>query len=304
MMPYRLRFAVAQNVHGMRPVSRGLERVLDQWLLEACGADTRDDAAIAGRIAAEIGPGETLVMALASGAGVHHFTHYSGWRPDHSWISNAEWGARLELVAETPDEYARDLGHVAAWMVVPDPDKAFRSVLLACPETDIMNGRWWRYAAGSLGAPMPTVDLGERLFGDEMYWMLGGDEVRAPTIRELSLGRRDYFAIDGGPVGYVRFADPDGVGHSSAFFDGVTSEFLAYRRSVMEREDWADVEDGFARIRQMLPRIQGFYDRAWTSGYWVVHFGIAPDVEPPAAELRITPRHGVTPGERTPRGSQ
>lgn len=144
---------------------------------------------------------------------------------------------------------------------------------------------------------MPTFDLGDHLFGDEMYWLLGGDEFRAPTIRELSLARRNYFAIDGGPAGYVQFADPNSVGFSSAFFDEASPQYLAHQRSVLEQEEWGGLEDSIPRVLQMLPRIRRFYERAWTSGYWVVHYGYVTEVEPPPTELRIEPlpRRGAVP---------
>lgn len=290
LMPSILRFVCVRDSRGMRPVSRALDRCITAWLGEARLGEPSAGAEAAALMAAEICEGEALELALAGGIGDYRFTHYTGWRPDHTWYGQTEWQARLELNARTPHEYAQVLDDVAGWLVVAEPHGEYCSVLAACPEADVVSGRWWQLATGRSGAPMTTLELGSRPFADELFWLLGGKAIKAPSLRELDASKSHFFAIDGGPAGFVRFAGPDAVGSSSGFLDSVGAGYLDYQRAELEGEKWGDLETVFPRVRELVPAMRRFYDRAWNSDYWVVHLGYVDTLPELPLECEFSPQ--------------
>ncbi len=288
VMPSLLRFAGREASGSLRPSSRRLEATVKRWLHEARSAGNPATAVAAEMMAAEVADNEVLVLALVGGAGLHWFTHYSDWRPEHTWSQVAEWEARLTLAAATPGEFVAVLGKVENWLSVPDPRWMYRSALVGCPERDVVTGRWWEYATGARGAPMPILTPGRLRDMDELYWLLNADAVRSPTLRELNQKRSHFFAVADGPAGFVSFADPEQVGHGSGFLDRISGDDVERQRVRLEANGWPDPGAAFARLTELLPRLQRFYERAWNSGFWIVHCGSVDELPQLARQYHFT----------------
>jgi hypothetical protein len=295
LMPSHLRFIAVADDRGSRPVRRSLEAGFVAWLRRAQLTDVPEvDDALARSMASEVRNGKRLVVALVGGAGEYRFTHYERWQPDYSWSGVAEWEARLELKAETSDGFAQVLAKIVDWLRVPDPYAGRRSVLVACPERDIVDGTWWKYAIGSRGAPMPMLEIGEPRFAEEVFRATGASAARAPTLREFSGAKKHFFAIDDGPAGLVSFADTDGVGWGSGFLDRLDAGGLSRQHELLAAEGWPDVDYLFDRLNAVAPRMRAFYNRAYRSNYWIVHSGFGDELEQLATEYVVEAGAGST----------
>ncbi|MDJ0953390.1 MAG: hypothetical protein QNJ81_06900 [Acidimicrobiia bacterium] len=289
VMPAFLRFVGCDAGGSLRPASRRLEAMVKNWLHGARSAAGPSPASLAGMMAAEVAESETLVLALVGGAGVRWYTHYVDWRPDHTWSQTDEWEARLRLEATTARDYATVLRRIEEWLRVPESRWGYRSVLVGCPERDVVTGRWLDFATGAGGAPMPIVELGRLQEADDLFKLLHADAAKSPTLRELDGRKSHYFAAHTGPAGFVSFAAPDQVGHSSGFLDRVSADFIAEQRERLGSGGWRDVAEGLDGIRELVPTLHRFYDRARTNGFWVVHFGFTDELVELPREYRFAP---------------
>lgn len=277
LMPTLLRFVRVDDATGARPVTPDLEAAFVSWFNSAVLLNQNNEAsAVAHLMARDLADGSAVVAGVAGGSCVRQFTHYSGWKPDHSWRRSSEWGTRLELpyAGDGGSTYGRMLDEVGAWVsTVPDPLAAYRSVLVACPDDDLIAGRWWRYADGSRGTPMPIFDMGTPNDAEEFFRVSGGGDARAPILRELEVARSHVFAVRGGPAGFLQIADAVAVTRSSEFLDQLDESWLTGQEEILEAEDWADAEAAVARVRTMTPLLRRFYDRASQHGFSIVNFG-------------------------------
>ncbi len=289
VMPAFLRFGGFETGGSLRPASRRLEAMVKRWLHAARSGTAPSPSSLAGVMAAETARSETLVLALVGGAGVRWYTHYVDWRPDHTWSQADEWEARLRLEATAAHEYLAVLHQVEDWLQVPESRWGYRSVLVGCTERDVVSGRWANFATGSSGTPMPVLMLGRLQEADDLFRLLHADAAKSPTLRELDGRKGHYFATHAGPAGFVSFAAPDQVGHGSSFLDRVSADFVGEQRERLEARGWSDVEGELTRLRDLMPVLQRFYDRAWTNGFWVVHFGFTDQLVQLPQEYRFTP---------------
>lgn len=290
LMPSQIRFVGLADASGLRPVGRRLEASFAEWLRRVRMADVpANNFGLATALANEAKEEETVVVSLVGGVGEFRFTHYNGWLPDHSWHGLAPWGARFELLARTPDAFGRVLDDLAEWMCVPEARGDHRSVLVACPERDIIDGTWWRYATGVKGGPMPILEIGPTPFADEVLRTTGAAAARSPTLWELSSAQSHFFGIADGPAGYVSFADAEGVGWGSGYLDQLDAAALSQQRATLSAEDWPNLDRVFERLDSLVPRMREFYDRAYRSDYWIVHFGFTAELEQLPVEYVIQP---------------
>ncbi len=287
VMPSFLRFVGFETGGSLRPASRRLEAMVKRWLHEARAEPGPSPASLAELMAAEAAKSETLLLGLVGGAGVRWYTHYNDWRPDHSWSQAEEWEARLELEADTAHEFASVLRRVQEWLRVREPRWKYRSVLVGCAERDVVTGRWSKFATGASGVPMPVLELGRLQEADDLFSLLHADAAKSPTLRELDGRKGHFFAARPGPAGFVNFAAPDQVGHSSGFLDRVSADLVDRER--LEARGWLDIDGELSQLRDLLPTLRRFYDRAWRNGFWVVHFGFADELVELPEEYRFTP---------------
>ncbi len=275
LMPSFVRFVGLEREGSMRPASRRLESLVRQWLHDAQAGAGTDAGMVVRALTAEVRPGEALLLGLVGGSGVRHYTHYDSWRPVDTWSDAEEWETRLLVGAG--DGFAQSLAEVRTWLDVPENLAGYRSVLVGCPERDVVSGRWWRFATGVSGSPMPVLDLGSASVGSDVYRVLNVEAVRAPTLREFSDRKSHYFAVADGPTGFVSVADTDAVGQGSSFLDSIASRHVEEQLERIEALDQPEGEGAVRRVRESNPRLRQFYDRVWGSGFWLVHFRLRSD---------------------------
>lgn len=286
LVPNRIRFMCFENDSGSRPVTRTLESEFTKWFYRAiAGRDVLGGERVAALIACDIQPGESLLVAVASGRCERRYTHYTGWKPDHSWHGTSDWQVRLRIAGSDEHGYRRILGQIAEWVVLADYYGEYTSVLVACREADVVEGRWWRYADGSRGSPVPVVKLGPMESADELFWASGAGDARAPTLRELSMAESHFFSVAGGPSGFMRTAEPNQVSKGSEFLDRLDQGWIARQNTALGEEDWDDPEGAVRRLREIVPTLRRFYDRVDQQGFWLVHFAYVDEQSPLPEEV-------------------
>ncbi|MCP4309357.1 MAG: hypothetical protein GY926_22935 [bacterium] len=286
LVPNRIRYMCFENDAGSRPVTRTLEREFTKWFYRAIvDGDVPGAARVAALIARDIQSDESLLVAVASGRCERRYTHYTGWKPDHSWDGTSDWGVRLRIAGSDEAGYRKMLGGIAEWVVLADHYAAYTSVLVACPEADVVEGRWWRYADGSRGSPVPVVELGSMQSADELFWTSGASDARAPTLRELNMAGKHFFAVAGGPSGFIRIAEPDQITKSSEFLDRLDGSWIAGQRDVLAREEWGDLDETMRHLGEAVPTLRRFYDRVYRQDFWLVHFAFVDEQTPLPKEV-------------------
>lgn len=291
LIPSRIRFISVDDARGSRPTTKRLEAALQDWLLRVIMNDMPDDnRALAGLMAEDVKEGETVKVALVGGAGDHEFTHFTGWRPDDRWFDQEMWSVRVTLVGTTAAEYESALDQMVELLCLPEAKSQYRSVLVACPAREVAGGLWWEYAIGARGAPMPVLELGPMARVGEIFLTTGIGDTKSPTLRELDAGESYFFAIEDGPAGYCSFAGSDAVAQSSEFLDSLDRTTLDRWQGHLAARPDADVGAAFVALRELAPKLQRFYDRAYRNGFTVCHFGFSDHLESQPREVVLTAR--------------